>query len=276
MKELTLREIQLGELEVLKKLADICEKNNWKYFIAFGTLIGAVRHKGFIPWDDDVDVVMPRSDYNKLVEYCGNHAGELRPFVLKHYSLDKNYIYPIARLCDTRYQIDYTDAAEYGLGLFVDIYPFDGCGNTAEEAEKISKTLRNLRACIAVTGNPHFLPSRTAFWRNIIKFPLYCYAKMRGINHLLIKLDQKAQKYKYDESKLVYCTVWGNNIKYMTEKSIFDNMVSLDFEGCQFPAPANYDRWLRNTYGNYMQLPPEEERISHHHYKAYLKEGIGL
>lgn len=270
MKELTLREIQLGELEVLKKLADICQKNNLKYFIAYGTLLGAVRHKGFIPWDDDVDVIMPRDDYNQLVEWCRNHSKELEHFVLKHYSLDKKYIYPIARLCDTRYQIDYANASDYGLGLFVDIYPFDECGNSMEETETILKSLRNLRACVAVAGNPSFLPSRTAFWRNIIKFPLYCYAKMRGINNLIQKLDIKAQGYK--GSQFLYCLVWGRNMGHLIEKSMFENPGYVDFEGCQFPTLQDYDKWLRSSYGDYMIMPPEEEQVAHHYYKAYLKE----
>lgn len=271
MKELTLREIQLGELEVLKKLAEICRENNLKYFIAYGTLLGAVRHKGFIPWDDDVDVIMPRDDYNQLVEWCRDHAGELKHFVLKHYSLDKKYIYPIARLCDTRYQVDYKDSIDYGLGLFIDIYPFDGCGDNIKEAKKIEKSFKNIRACIAVAGNPHFIASKTAFWRNCIKIPLYCYAKTRGINHLLSKLDRCAQKHKYEDSKLVYCTVWGNT-NYSVEKSIFDDVVYMNFEGFQFPAPAQYDRWLKNIYGDYMAFPPKEDRIAHHCYKAYRKD----
>lgn len=274
MKELTLREIQLGELQVLKKFAEICENNGFKYFIAYGTLIGAVRHKGFIPWDDDVDVAMPRADYNKLVTYCREHTSELAPFVLKHYSLDKNYIYPISRLCDTRYVIDYSDAADYGLGLFIDIYPYDGCGNSIDGAEKLYNKLNYIRACVTVAGNSHFIFSRTAFWRNIVKFPLYCFSKICGLNNLLKKLDEKAQEYEYNDSNFLYCIVWGGgtDIKHPTKKSFFDNIVYLEFEGCKFPAPAQFDEWLRNTYGDYMQLPPEEERIAHHYYKAYLKE----
>ena len=141
-KELTLREIQLGELKILKKIKEICSLINIDYFLFCGTLLGAVRHHGIIPWDDDIDVGMMRKDYEIFVSYCKEHDKELLPFKLFHYTTNKKYIYPIARLVDTRYVVDYKDFKDYGLGLFVDLYPFDGCGNSIEERDYIFKKVR--------------------------------------------------------------------------------------------------------------------------------------
>lgn len=137
MKELSLREVQLGELEILKRLDSICREQGLKYFLYAGTMIGAVRHKAFIPWDDDIDVAMPRRDYDRLMAWWDEHGAQEAPLRMMNIHTNPKYIYPISRLCDTRYQVDYEGTREYGLGLFVDIYPFDGCGSTQEEAEQI-------------------------------------------------------------------------------------------------------------------------------------------
>ena len=137
MKELSLREVQLGELEILKRLDSICREQGLKYFLYAGTMIGAVRHKAFIPWDDDIDVAMPRRDYDRLMAWWDEHGAQEAPLQMMNIHTNPKYISPISRLCDTRYQVDYEGTREYGLGLFVDIYPFDGCGSTQEEAEQI-------------------------------------------------------------------------------------------------------------------------------------------
>ena len=142
MKELSLREVQLGELEILKRLDSICREQGLKYFLYAGTMIGAVRHKAFIPWDDDIDVAMPRRDYDRLMAWWDEHGAQEAPLRMMNIHTNPKYIYPISRLCDTRYQVDYEGTREYGLGLFVDIYPFDGCGSTQEEAEQILQSAR--------------------------------------------------------------------------------------------------------------------------------------
>ena len=134
MEELTLRQMQEGALNILKKLDGICREQGLRYFLFYGTLIGAIRHKGFIPWDDDLDVAMPRPDFDKLVAYCRRHRQELQPMQLMTVDDNPQYVYPIARFSDTRYRVKYQGIRDYGLGLFVDIYPLDGCGNTEEEA----------------------------------------------------------------------------------------------------------------------------------------------
>lgn len=272
MKALTPREVQLGELEVMKALDAICEKLGLKYFLTYGTLLGAIRHQGFIPWDDDVDVMMPRPDYEKLLAYLMEHEEEIKPLKLMHYKTNKKYIYPIARLCDTRYWIDYQGAADYGLGLFVDIYPLDGCGDTPEEAAKIMERSQKSVSMIDLAGKDKFYPSASGgAIRNVAKFLAYCYGKMIGVTHFTAKLDKQGKKRPY-ESKFVNLTVWYTSVRRPFERAWFEEIVRMQFEDAMLCVPAHYDEILKRCYGDYMKLPPEDQQIAHHYYTAYLKE----
>lgn len=162
MKELSLREVQLGELEILKRLDSICREQGLKYFLYAGTMIGAVRHKAFIPWDDDIDVAMPRRDYDRLMAWWDEHGAQEAPLRMMNIHTNPKYIYPISRLCDTRYQVDYEGTREYGLGLFVDIYPFDGCGSTQEEAEQILQSAARDAKMAYLASTVRFVPSQRA------------------------------------------------------------------------------------------------------------------
>ncbi len=272
MKALTAREVQLGELEVLKKLDEICTRLNLRYFLTYGTLLGAVRHQGFIPWDDDIDIMMPRPDYEKLLSYLRSNEKELAPFKLMHYKTNKEYIYPISRFVDTRYWIDYEGTKDYGLGLFVDIYPLDGCGNTPEEAEEIMKSSKFDITLIDIAGKDKFKSSVSGgFLRSVVKFLAYCYVKMRGANYFAKKLDKKGQRYEYDACNYVNLTIWDTAVKPF-KKELFDSIERMKFEDSMFCVPAHYDEILTQCYGDYMKLPPEDQQIAHHYYTAYLKE----
>lgn len=272
MKELTAREVQLGELEIVKKLDEICTRLNLRYFLAYGTLIGAIRHQGFIPWDDDLDIMLPRKDYEILLEYLMTHEQEVAPLTLMHYKTNKKYIYPIARVVDTRYWVDYQNAKDYDLGLFVDVYPLDGCGNTEEEAAQILK--KNYTNCMMVSlaGERHYRPSISGgFVHSVGKYAAYCYAQLFGARYFAKKLDASGKKYAYDDSKYVDLTIWDANTKPFL-REWFQNVELVKFEDAMLCVPTHYHEILTQTYGDYMALPPEEERIGHHYYTAYLRE----
>lgn len=264
MRELTLQEIQQGSFQVLLKFKEICEQNNLKYFLAYGTLIGAIRHKGFIPWDDDIDVWMPRPDYERFIQYCIDHESELRNFVLKHYKTCKEYIYPIARFVDARYKIEYMNAKDYGLGLFIDIYPLDGviAGN-----KKQIRTRNNYMRKISVLGANHYIKSPNWF-KNIFKYVYYETHKNKDLNKFIATCDKFAQKCDYDMFSHVGCVVWGP--PECLDKRDFESEQRVYFNGEVFNAPIGYDHILTELFGDYMTPPPESERIAHHFYKAYL------
>lgn len=271
MRELTAREVQLGELSILKRMARLCEELGLRYYLFYGTLLGAVRHQGFIPWDDDVDVAMPRPDFDKLMDYLTTHEKEIYPLKLMSCETNPEYIYPIPRLCDLRYHIDYQGTVEYGLGLFVDIYPLDGCGETEEETKALARKNGMLANLLFQAGMKKFVKSGTAGWRTPLKFLMYCYAKLRGPRYFADKLDKSSRHYDYAASKNVNCTLW-DVVDYGHDRQALEEFIYVPFENAQLRIPKDYDTILKKCYGDYMQLPPEEDRVGHHFYTAYLKD----
>ena len=263
-KELSLKEIQQGSFEVLKEIKKICDENNIIYYLIYGTLLGAVRHKGFIPWDDDIDIMMPRKDYERFVKYCIKHKKDLEPFQLIHYKTNKNYIYPIARMSDSRYKI-VDNIKDYGLGLFVDIYPFDGIDdNDLEYIDEVYK----IDQSEMIAGRIENIQQDESFFKNLYINHL----KKVGVSSILKDLDKKAQKYSYEKSDKVKCTCWEiKTIKSIDKKFIDKGERELTFNNISFRVPYDYDKVLKLYYNDYMKLPPENERIGHHNYKAYKK-----
>ena len=134
MKELTTREMQEVSLEILHTIASICEKQHFRYALIYGTLIGAVRHKGYIPWDDDVDIMMPRPDYDRLLHYLKENIADYPHLKVFNREECLEYPYMITRISDQRYRIKMENEKSFGLGVFIDIYPYDGLGDTKQEA----------------------------------------------------------------------------------------------------------------------------------------------
>ena len=134
--ELSLAEIQNKSLEVLIKFDELCAQNDFKYWLTYGTLIGAIRHDGFIPWDDDIDVMMPRDDFNRFIKFAIEHEEDLYPFKIHNRANTKNYWYGIPRFSNMKYKYIVEDNYEkpFDIGVFIDIYPLDNYGNTKKEA----------------------------------------------------------------------------------------------------------------------------------------------
>ena len=273
-KELTINETQTISLEILKIIADICEEQNLRYYLIYGTLIGAIRHKGYIPWDDDVDIMMPRPDYDKLLEYLYANIENYGNLEVFNHDVNEPYPYMITRISDKRYEIEMENEKSYGMGVFIDIYPFDGLGNTEKESLKYGlKGDRLSSICYQATREHFALENTTSLLRKALKFPFYLISKMIGKDVIQDKLEQLARVKPYDESEYVGCVVWlSGGMKDIFKKEWFDDYVLVPYEKYKFRIPKAYDTILSHIYGDYMKLPPEKDRVGHHNYKVYKKE----
>ena len=269
-----MKEIQQGSLEILKKIDAICKQEKLKYCLAYGTLIGAIRHKGFIPWDDDIDIMMPRNDYNRLVQYFVDHKEELKPFEIMNKDTNKNYPFMISRISDSRYMLDVDNEEPYGIGLFVDVYPLDGAGNSVEEYTKRKMlSSRYASLCFLSTRKTVKRENTGSFFKFLLKFPAFCLAKSLGRDFFMRKLEKIEKECDYENSKYIGCMIWASDdgVRGIFPKEWFEEMVDVEFEDGSFKAPKEFDKILTRGYGKYMDLPPESKRIAHHYYDAYKK-----
>lgn len=274
MKELNLKEIQKAELSNLKVINRICQENNIKYFLAYGTLLGAIRHHGFIPWDDDTDVWMPRDEYEKFLKYCQKHTEEIKPFKLCTRENTPNYPYGVARFCDQRYKYVTINPSErdFELGVFTDIYPLDNLGNeNIEPINELAKycqkqNISYLRYCSGVSNNK---------LKAIFKKIDYLYLHLIHGKNYAKKVDaniiQKINMLTSPIDIYIGLIAWDSQLYKRYRKEDFKEIAKVTFEDAEFPVPKNYDNVLKLTYGNYMKFPPESERHPYHGYKIFKK-----
>ena len=271
--EISIKETQRISLELLNVVANVCEEQHLRYALIYGTLIGAVRHQGYIPWDDDIDIMMPRPDYEKLLQYLKKHIGEYPHIQIFNPDECADYPYMITRISDNRYVIEVDNEKPYGMGVFIDVYPYDGLGNSKKEALKFGlKGDRLSSLCYQATRRRFAIETTTSNVRKILKYPVYLYAKLRGKEVFQRKLDKLAGIKEYDESNYVGCVVWLSwGEKDIFPRKWFEETILVNFDKYKFRIPKEYDALLRYEYGDYMKLPPEKERVGHHNYKVYKK-----
>lgn len=274
MREINRNEAQQATLELMQKLHLICESNNFKYVLAYGTLIGAIRHKGFIPWDDDLDIMMPRKDYDALIDYFMQHEKEVYPLKLFSFETNKDYPYMIIRISDDRYEINTDNETDCGMGVFIDIYPLDGLGNDYKQIKKDMKVTNWLSSLyFRSTRLSPIKREDFSFIRRVLEVILHYYSKFKTKKHFYNKLSIYSKKYTYEDSNFIGCTIWHSGVeKDIYQKAWFEKVEKCQFGKYEFYIPSEYDRILTMIYGDYMQLPPEKDRIAHHFYKTYLKE----
>lgn len=273
-KELTIRETQSIALEILKQVAEICEQQEFRYCLMYGTLLGAVRHKGFIPWDDDIDIMMPREDYERLLVYLHQNRDSFPELEVFEPDTNPAYPYMIARVSDRRYRIDTENEDDYGMGVFMDIYPFDGLGNTAREAYQFGIKGDRLSSFCFQSTRQHFeIGTTTSVFRKIVKYPVFVVSKCLGKTFFMKRLRRLAGVKSYDNSEYVGCAVWLTGGKRdIFQRKWFEEFILAPFEQYEFRIPKDYDQVLTNNFGDYMQLPPEKDRVGHHNYQVYRRK----
>ncbi len=270
MKKLTLKEIQQIELSILLDFDKIARAHGLKYSLFAGTMLGAVRHKGFIPWDDDIDITMPRPDYEKLIQL--NKEPGFWPDYLKMSCFeDGNLDVPFMKVFDTRTKIKEDNFNESNVeSLWIDIFPMDGLPESLEEKKKYYKkclfiTKLNLAAA-AKTG--YGSTGLKIFLKMILIKPL---TAIIGRKRIAGMLKNMASKIPYGSTPECGLSVWGCDGPYQALTiEEYEDLIEMEFEGHKLCCTAYWDKNLKGIFGDYMQLPPENERISHD-MEAYLK-----
>lgn len=275
MKKLSIEERKKIALDILKYITDLCEKMELKYSLAWGTLLGAVRHKGFIPWDDDVDIVMPRRDYTILMRYLQSSENKL--YELYSIYNHKNYYYSIARVIDRRTVLvgeRKTTKKQCDCGVFIDIYPIDNSGDSLKKAYKFYYRQNRLEYLKYLALEEKFTPSQKGIINTIIKLMLYLPCKIIGYRFFENVAESNSNKNATKKTNYVcsWCCNGGMQADKLTFKALyFEETCFMEFESYQFKVSYYYHEILSQVYGDYMLLPPVEKRIGNHAYQAYWR-----
>ena len=281
MKELQIDEIKDLEMEILTEIATFCDKNNLRYYLCGGSLIGAIRHKGFIPWDDDIDISMPRPDYEIFINRFHCEKEYIRVF---SWPINNDYWRTHCQVFDTRTFIvedSYRQDIAKENAVFVDVFPIEGMPSSSMKQKLYWAGYSVLHAIHYGTilnnkKSNHFGKEAKLknFFRTAIKsifIGLFRHVDYRMVNRVC---EWYAKLYSFEKSEYVALVAeYGDyGIRGITPKSIYNQVLVVPFENSYFKIPGDYDYYLRKVYGNYMQLPPECDRVYKHSFYAYWKE----
>lgn len=270
MKEqrMELKDVQKEALKILLSFVRVCDENNLIYYISGGTYLGAVRHHGFIPWDDDVDVAMPRKDYNKFLEIAEKELPE--GYTINHFTRNKKSMYYVPKIENSKIKLLSRIAREEKeVDLWIDVFPLDGLPD--------NKFIRKLHCLHLLILRGEY---KLSFFDQLVNYrntdrPWYENAvisvakkidlgKLFDSYKIMLKLDKTLSKYDFYESTDIMNFMGSYKFRsIMNREKIYAEGSYYDFEGYQFHAPKDYDTYLKQIYGDYMKLPPEEKRNWH-------------
>lgn len=259
-----MNELQKKELDILKAFIAICKKNNLQYYAYGGTLIGAVRHKGFIPWDDDIDVLMPRKDYDRFIEIANQELPE--NMVIRTCDSFPTYNFLFSKIHDLnttyigKFESEFVDRIS---GVFIDVFPLDGIPKNPQKRKK------HLKRCIYyLTMNDLIRPHHkrnNSFRQKIIFVLRKLLQTLFKFNFFSKKIEKLVKTVSYENSLEVMdvSSLSSGCYKYIFKREWFDESIELEFENILINAPSKYDLFLKQMYGDYMIIPPIDQRDRH-------------
>ena len=269
-------ELQEKLLPILEWFHEFCDANGLRYYALGGTALGTVRHGGFIPWDDDIDVGMPRPDYERFMQLTANKTF-VDKYVCDFPIATKNYYYAFAKIYDTTTTLVENKRYKQKKGIYIDVFPLDGLGDSEEDA------LNNFKAIDSIFNRYNAktcaIRKERALYKNLAIIAMRLVPEfICGANKLMKKLEEKRTEIDYDNSVYVCNSVGAWHEKEIAERSVFGNPKKMPFEGVFIYVPEDTHSYLSKMYGDYMTPPPVEKQKTHHDYlylnlsKGYLEK----
>ena len=264
MRRLNAEEVKKIQIEILDVVSSFCDENSIKYWLDSGTLLGAIRHKGYIPWDDDIDIGMLREDYDRFSALFNANNQKYRFVCVEN---TEDFYTPFGKVIDTATILYEPDKRGSKLAINIDIFIYDN----APDDDRIVKRMYNRRDRLLLVAlfsrGAQILPNDSGL-RVLAKYLTHFLCKPFSCRKLVLKAVDNSKRYSRFETRRV-----GNFTavsRIAVDKRVFDSFIDVEFEGKMYKAPVGYDEWLTDFYGDYMQLPPKDKQVSHHLYEAYL------
>lgn len=253
-----LRKLQLVQMEILKYIDEFCIKNKLRYSIAYGTILGAVRHGGFIPWDDDLDICMPREDYEKFIKLWK----DTDKYLLQNHNTNPDFTQSFTKIRkkNTAFVQEADIGLDYHKGIFVDVFPFDKVPESA--IKRKSQSVNVMFYNLYMRGYP---PTKSGI---LVRTASKLILKLTPRSKYLKKSNKylsKICKYNYDETFKYFDASTAKTLHMYHDNDIFDNMKRINFENIEVFILNKLDHFLEICYGDYMKLPPESEQTWFHH-----------
>lgn len=254
MKAYSIKEVQAEALKILVDFAAFCEAKQLAYYLAGGTLLGAVRHQGFIPWDDDIDVMMPRPDYEDFISLT---QGKLYDkYLVYHGNTFPDNACPFMKIVNPEFVV-YERVYKKEKALWIDVFPVDGMPDTVKEQKKHAKKIARYdyllwqsKSAEQITGG-----KLKMLIKKICFFPLI----LIGSRRFAYKISKIAKSYKYEDCQIVGSAAGRYGARECIPKKVFEPRIRMAFEGREFYVSAGYDTYLTNLYDNYMEIPKEHK-----------------
>lgn len=257
-RDIILRKVQKVELEILDIVHKVCVENQLKYSLAYGTLIGAVRHQGFIPWDDDIDICMPREDYEKFLEIWPKYKFE--DYILQNIETDEDFTQNFTKIRKnhTTFLQPKEEQYKYHKGFFVDIFPGDRVPDS-----KLKRQFQFFNIAVNLLYSRKFKSGSSSKTISIVENTLFLFPKSFQKKYRKVA-ENILKKYNFNSELQYVFASTINAARTYYPNDIFENRILTDFEGKRFYIFKDYDTCLKIQYGDYMQLPPENERVWTH------------
>ncbi len=268
-KRITLQEMQCYVSNILRRFDEFCNEKELTYYVGYGTLLGAIRHNGFIPWDDDIDIMMPRDDYDKLLKY--SFIDDEKRYEIVSSKNRRGWPYPFAKCVDNNTELIEQQFNSGTIGVYIDLFPLDGLpsGNIRR---KIHMMYLYFWHYMLITLQKRELKGSSKL-KTAVKYAVYPIAKLIGIERMVSHIEKIGRKYSLLDADFVasqMICVYGG--KECVKRDFYKHRERHAFQDFTVWIPSGYDGILKSLYHDYMKLPPEDRRITHHIYNVKVKE----